>query len=67
MRGDNESAIHDFFNPDILDKFIQCQDICVEARNDRVIFYRNQGHLEGEEINLLSEQALALFQLFCRD
>ncbi len=65
LRGPNEHDIRDFFDMDRLD-FIEelPKGVCIEAKHNRLIFYRGGRRLKPEQICDFMEEGFAVYSIF---
>ena len=67
LRGSNEAAIRELFASDVLDLFEdQKKGTCVEAGNDRLIFYRAGKRLKPEQIRDFMGEGFAIYSILKR-
>lgn len=67
LRGPNEPAIRDLFQPALLDFFEDLKKgVCVEAGNNRLIFYRAGKRLKPEQIRELMEEGFGVYGMLKR-
>lgn len=65
LRGPNEQAIRDVFDVDVLDYFEGLKKgTCVEAGNNRLIFYRQGKRLKPEQTREFMEEGFGVYALF---
>lgn len=67
LRGPNEPDIRDFFDVDRLDVIEQLpRGVCIEAKQNRLIFYRGGKRLKSEQIREFMEEGFAVYSMFKR-
>ena len=64
LRGEDEPAIRDIFNPELLAMITSLHRVSVEASGDRLIFYRASKRIDPEEINACMDEGFRVFGLF---
>lgn len=63
LRGPEETAIREFFRPDILEFFESRQGVSVEASGDRLIYYRARKRIKPEEVKPFMEEGFQVYAL----
>ncbi len=64
LRGENEPAIRDVFTNERLSFFEEKEKICVEARGDQLVYYRQRKRVKPYEVEQLMHEGFGLFALF---
>jgi len=60
LRGEDEAAIRDLFNDDVLRFFEQCPSLCVEARADWIVVHRPGRRVAPDDIAGFLEEAFTV-------
>jgi hypothetical protein len=64
LRGDNESDIRQLFTPIIINFFESNKNICIEAQNNTLIFYKPSKRLRPKEIEGFLAEGQRILQVF---
>ena len=61
LRGPDEAAIRDFFQPELLSFFESNQGVSLEASGDRLIYYRARKRIKPEEVRAFMEEGFRVY------
>ena len=64
LRGPNEAAIRSLFNSHVLEFFEATQGVSLEAKDNRLIYYRSGKRIKPEEVRSFMEEGFCVFRLF---
>jgi len=64
LRGDNESEIRQLFTPRIISFFESNKNICIEAHNNTLIFYKPSKRCKPKDIEALLNEGQRIQQVF---
>jgi len=66
LRSDDESAIRKIFHIKLLTLLENEEDLCVEAHNEQIIFYRKYKRIKPEDIKYFYEKVERLYRAFLK-
>ncbi len=67
LRGPNETAIRAAFRPEILMLFEKKQGVCVEGRQNDLVFYRHSKRVKPEQVKELMNEGFQIFASLRQD
>lgn len=65
LQGRNEKAIRNIFTPKICEILVEQKPLCIESRDNTMIFYQQYNRLAPEEIHPFYDEARKIYDEFC--
>ena len=64
LRGDDEAAVRNLFNRELLRFFETQEKVCVEGGGDQLVFYRQSKRIKPDEVEQFMQEGVGIYALF---